>query len=93
MKEMIKAHNDNYKLGLVPYSRKLMQYSDWNPENKTKRLCGARMPRKPRTLSNIQMLRVIRSWPNLPNNTQVNNCQFPNPVRGMDLNLTIIMIK
>ncbi|XP_070509254.1 crustapain-like [Chironomus tepperi] len=77
----IKAHNENYKLGLVDYSRKPMQYSDWSPELKQKRLCGARMRPKPRALSNAQLLRIIKGWPKLPNNTQVNNCQFPNPVR------------
>lgn len=78
----IKAHNENFKLGLVEYSRKPMPYSDWSPELKQKRLCGARMRPKARALSNIQLLRIIKSWPKLPNNTQVNNCQFPNPVRG-----------
>lgn len=80
----IKIHNELYDAGVTSYTRKLQKYSDWNTQDKFKRLCGTRLAKKPRALTNAAMLRQIKSWPKLPNNTEVNHCHFPNPIPGIN---------
>jgi hypothetical protein len=74
----IEEHNRLFELGLVTFKRKLMRYSDWNKKTKYKRLCGARLPPKPRASSNHA--KVVKSWPKAP--AECNRCEFPNPIKG-----------
>jgi KDEL-tailed cysteine endopeptidase len=81
MKEEIEAHHAAYQLKLTTFDRKLQRWSDLSKKEKMKRLCGARLPKRARALTNIAYLRIIRSWPKVEKGTQVNHCQFPNPIQ------------
>lgn len=80
MKNEIDAHHAAYQLKMIPYDRKIQRWSDLEKKEKFRILCGARLPRRARTATNAAYLRIIKSWPKVPVGTQVNHCQFPNPI-------------
>jgi hypothetical protein len=80
MEEEIKAHHAAYQLKLTTFDRKLQRWSDLSKKEKIKSLCGARLPRRIRAPTNAAYLRIIRSWLKVPPGTQVNHCNFPNPI-------------
>lgn len=58
-----------------------MRWADWSFDKKVKALCGTRQKPKFRNLPISDFLKVIQSWPKKPP-TELNRCQFPNPIRG-----------
>lgn len=62
----------SYKLGLMPYS-------DLDVDTKLKNLCGTRLPPKARAASGL--LKLCKAM-NVDVPSEINNCQFPNPIRG-----------